>query len=190
MSAPPSAWLLPRVPQSFSLTCRVLLGCLLGALWPLFKLDVADSLLIFILQAFYLSCLFISSVCTNRIINVISGRIKIFVFSLKISVPFSTAFGADTEGSQWIVGYLLQKVLSNLSVCSSEQGLADDTVQLLVTTSTGSLASQRHPGKFPKVPGRRRGPTRLPRPWDSPGKNAGVGCHFLLQSLASPRDEA
>ena len=24
-------------------------------------------------------------------------------------------------------------------------------------------------------------PTRLPRPWDSPGKNSGVGCHFLLQ---------
>ena len=24
-------------------------------------------------------------------------------------------------------------------------------------------------------------PTRLPRPWDSPGKNTGVGCHFLLQ---------
>ena len=23
-------------------------------------------------------------------------------------------------------------------------------------------------------------PTRLPRPWDSPGKNIGVGCHFLL----------
>ena len=26
-----------------------------------------------------------------------------------------------------------------------------------------------------------RQPTRLPRPWDSPGKNNGVGCHFLLQ---------
>ena len=25
-------------------------------------------------------------------------------------------------------------------------------------------------------------PTRLPRPWDSPGKNTGVGCHFLLQN--------
>ena len=25
-------------------------------------------------------------------------------------------------------------------------------------------------------------PTRLPHPWDSPGKNTGVGCHFLLQS--------
>ena len=27
----------------------------------------------------------------------------------------------------------------------------------------------------------RRQTTRLPRPWDSPGKNTGVGCHFLLQ---------
>ena len=27
----------------------------------------------------------------------------------------------------------------------------------------------------------RRQPTRLPRPWDSPGKNTGVGCRFLLQ---------
>ena len=27
----------------------------------------------------------------------------------------------------------------------------------------------------------RRLPTRLPHPWDSPGKNTGVGCHFLLQ---------
>src|SRR5574339_48539 len=26
-------------------------------------------------------------------------------------------------------------------------------------------------------------PTRLLRPWDSPGKNTGVGCHFLLQSM-------
>ena len=26
-------------------------------------------------------------------------------------------------------------------------------------------------------------PTGLPCPWDSPGKNTGVGCHFLLQSI-------
>ena len=26
-------------------------------------------------------------------------------------------------------------------------------------------------------------PTKLPRPWDFPGKNTGVGCHFLLQSM-------
>ena len=24
---------------------------------------------------------------------------------------------------------------------------------------------------------------QAPRPWDSPGKNAGVGCHFLLQCM-------
>ena len=26
-------------------------------------------------------------------------------------------------------------------------------------------------------------PTRLPHPWDPPGKNIGVGCHFLLQCM-------
>ena len=29
----------------------------------------------------------------------------------------------------------------------------------------------------------RRQPTRLPHPWDSPGKNTGAGCHFLLQCM-------
>ena len=29
----------------------------------------------------------------------------------------------------------------------------------------------------------RRQPTRLPCPWDSPGKNTGVGCHFLLRCM-------
>ena len=29
----------------------------------------------------------------------------------------------------------------------------------------------------------RRRPTRLPHLWDSPGKNTGVGCHFLLQCM-------
>ena len=29
----------------------------------------------------------------------------------------------------------------------------------------------------------RRQPTRLPRPWDSPGKNPGVGCHYLVQFM-------
>ena len=29
----------------------------------------------------------------------------------------------------------------------------------------------------------RRQPTRLPCPWDSPGKNTGVDCHFFLQCM-------
>ena len=28
-----------------------------------------------------------------------------------------------------------------------------------------------------------RQPTRLPRPWDSPGKNTGAGCHFFPQCV-------
>ena len=29
----------------------------------------------------------------------------------------------------------------------------------------------------------RHQPTRLPCPWDSPGKNTGLGCHLLLQCM-------
>ena len=35
----------------------------------------------------------------------------------------------------------------------------------------------------PTLQPHRQQPTRLPRPWDSPGKNTGVGCHFLLQCM-------
>ena len=32
-------------------------------------------------------------------------------------------------------------------------------------------------------------PTRLHCPWDFPGKNTGVDCHFLLQGSSWPRDQ-
>ena len=35
----------------------------------------------------------------------------------------------------------------------------------------------------PSLRPHRQQPTRLPRPWDSPGKNTGVGCHFLLHCM-------
>ena len=35
----------------------------------------------------------------------------------------------------------------------------------------------------------RQQPTRLPCPWDSPGKNTGVGCHFLLQCMKVSESE-
>ena len=34
----------------------------------------------------------------------------------------------------------------------------------------------------------RRQPTRPRHPWDSPGKNTGVGCHFLLQCMKVKRE--
>ena len=36
---------------------------------------------------------------------------------------------------------------------------------------------------FPTLRLQRWQPTRLPHPWDSAGKNTGVGCHFLLQCM-------
>ena len=40
-----------------------------------------------------------------------------------------------------------------------------------------------HFSRVDSVQLRRRQPTRLSHPWDSPDKNTGVGCHFLLQCV-------
>ena len=40
-----------------------------------------------------------------------------------------------------------------------------------------------HFSPFGSVRPQRWQPTKLPCPWDSPGKNTGVGCHFLLQCM-------
>ena len=46
-----------------------------------------------------------------------------------------------------------------------------------------AAAAAKSPQSCLTVRPHRRQPTRLPRPWDSPGKNTGVGCHFLLQCM-------
>ena len=46
-----------------------------------------------------------------------------------------------------------------------------------LATAAASLQS------CPTVRPQRRQPTRLPGPWDSPGNNTGVGCHFLLRCM-------
>ena len=38
---------------------------------------------------------------------------------------------------------------------------------------------------WPTLRPHRRQATRLPRPWDSPGKSTGVGCHFLLHRYSN-----
>ena len=56
----------------------------------------------------------------------------------------------------------------NAKECSSSSSSSSNQVASVVSNS---------------VRPRRRQPTRLPRLWDSPGKNTGVGCHFLLQCM-------
>ena len=56
------------------------------------------------------------------------------------------------------------------------ESLGNDYVCCEVCCEVASVVSD-------SVRPQRRQPTRLCRPWDSPGKNTGVGCHFLLQCM-------
>ena len=46
---------------------------------------------------------------------------------------------------------------------------------------TAAAAAAKSLQSCPTLRPHRRQPMRLPHPWDSPGKNTGVGCHCLLQ---------
>ena len=52
-----------------------------------------------------------------------------------------------------------------------------------IVAAAAAKSLQSCPTLSDSVRPRRRQPTRLPRPWDSPGKNTGVSCHFLLQCM-------
>ena len=51
---------------------------------------------------------------------------------------------------------------------------------LTVSAAAAAKSLQSCPTLCDPIDGK---PTRLPRPWDSPGKNTGGGCHFLLQCM-------
>ena len=67
-------------------------------------------------------------------------------------------------------GQMVSAAMKLKDACSLEEGKIYD--QPAAAASVVSDSVQPH----------RWQPTSLPLPWDSPGKNAGVGCHFLLQS--------
>ena len=51
------------------------------------------------------------------------------------------------------------------------------SIYICVCVSRSVMSNSLRPGGLQ--------PTRLPRPWDSPGKNTGVDCHSLLQSVCA-----
>ena len=55
--------------------------------------------------------------------------------------------------------------------------------RLLQEIEYNSLCCQVASVMFDSVWPQRWQPTRFPHPWDSPGKNTGVGCHFLVQCM-------
>ena len=56
----------------------------------------------------------------------------------------------------------------NNGLLGTNQGSSNNAAAAVASVVSDSVQPQR------------RQPTRL-RPWDSPGKNTGMGCHFLLQ---------
>ena len=61
----------------------------------------------------------------------------------------------------------------NVSECSWKNYL------IYPAAAAAAKSLQSYPTLWPH----RWQPTRFPHPWDSPGKNTGVGCHFLLQCM-------
>ena len=54
---------------------------------------------------------------------------------------------------------------------------------VIAALSVYATATAKSLQSCPTVWPHRRQPTRLPHPWDSPGRSTGVGCHFLLQCM-------
>ena len=63
-----------------------------------------------------------------------------------------------------------------LAILSPPNHLCSFSLPLITSAAVTSVVSD-------SVWPHRRQTTRLCRPWDSPGKNTGVGCHFLLQCM-------
>ena len=63
----------------------------------------------------------------------------------------------------------------------SHQGSLYYSTSYLIMMSAAAAAKSLQSSN--SVQPQRRQPTRLPRAWDSPGKNTGVGCHSFLQCM-------
>ena len=61
--------------------------------------------------------------------------------------------------------------------------LACRILSITLLACAAAAAAAKSLQSCPTLRPHRRQPTRLPHPWDSPGKNTGVGCHFLLQCM-------
>ena len=68
-------------------------------------------------------------------------------------------------------------------VCTSATRALHLPVLTLTAVSFSPAAAAKSLQSSPTLCDPIDGPTRLLCPWDSPGKNTGVGCHFLLQFM-------
>ena len=60
---------------------------------------------------------------------------------LQVSVTLASALGNSTTTGQWLVTFLIDKSISNLTVWSSDQSVADSSVELLSSMAKNSSAA-------------------------------------------------
>ena len=92
------------------------------------------------------------------------------------------------KGSPSILGRILSLLQRIFPTQESNQGILHYRQILYQLSYRGSptiesAAAAKSLQSCPTLWPHRRQPTRLPHPWDSPGKNTVVGCHFLLQCM-------
>ena len=105
-------------------------------------------------------------------ITFVYSTIQLFILTLlfrpqKVGGNFRTGKEIIPKSSSWTF------ILCCVQLCSQRRLLLLLCCCCCSATSVVSDSMQPH----------RQQPTRLPGPWDSPGKNTGVGCHFLLQCM-------
>ena len=77
------------------------------------------------------------------------------------------------------------KLLWNECLCSPQNSYVEMGLWMVLMGGTlmNGIAVAKSLQLCPTLCSHRQQPTRPHRPWDSPGKNTGVGCHFLLQCM-------
>ena len=90
-------------------------------------------------------------------------KVKLLSSVRLLATPWTAAYQAPPS-----MGFSRQQYWSGVPLPSPTKSHAACQVASVVSDSVRSHGLQ---------------PTRLPHPWDSPGKNTGVGCHFPFQCM-------
>ena len=109
----------------------------------------------------------------KQYMKTIIKKILFFVQEKSLKLTELNAILAEIE--QFHLGYFFKHKISCCRLSDDSEATSMDD------TSAATAAANKSLQSCPTVRPHRRQPTRLPGPWDSPGKNTGVGCHFLLQ---------
>ena len=101
--------------------------------------------------------------------------------SYLLSSPSPPAFNLSQHQGSFPISQLFVSGGQSIGAAASASVLPMNI--LCPVTADAATAAAKSLVVSDSVRPHRRQPTRLLRPWDSPGKNTGVGCHFLLQCM-------